>query len=389
MHPSVLDFAFAAALLAAAAVVVHRCRFPALPAYLLVGLGVGTRLDVASLEPLPSLGLLLLLFSVGLEFGPDRLAALSGRVLRAGGWDALGLLPGLAAGLLLGLDFKAAVMLAGVLYVSSSAVIAKLIIDLRRAAEPESEVVLGVLVFEDLVIAVLLALVGSRGGPLALLASVGLVGAYLLAAHYFSPRLAAAMEALPDEPMLLLGAAFTAGTAMLFHAVGASEGIGAFLAGVIAAGMGLRERILGLFTPVRDLAVAFFFLTVGVGALALLADLQATAVWLALAALVGKLPLDYLAGAAAALGLRRRLLTALYLIPRGEFNLVLGALALREAQGLISQVAVLLVLITIPLGAVAIRFGPAWTAGLRPPPRRLPAAVAAAEGVAEASQLSR
>ena len=84
MHPSVEAFSIAAGLLALGASLVHRLGFPPLPVYLLTGLLVGERLPVEDLEPLPSLGLLLLLFSVGLEFGPDRIRAVSNRALWAG-----------------------------------------------------------------------------------------------------------------------------------------------------------------------------------------------------------------------------------------------------------------------------------------------------------------
>ena len=178
------------------------------------------RSPVEDLEPLPSLGLLLLLFSVGLEFGPDRLRELSGKALRAGFFDALALPLGFLLGLLAGLDLRGALLLAGVIYISSSAVIVKLIIDLRRAANPESEVVLGVLVLEDLVIALLLALLGGQG-PAGFLGGVALALAYFLFARFLGPRLVRFMEGLSDELVLLLGAAFTAGTALLFHAVGA------------------------------------------------------------------------------------------------------------------------------------------------------------------------
>jgi K+:H+ antiporter subunit KhtU len=126
-------------------------------------------------------------------------------------------------GLALGLDWRAALLLGGVVYISSSAVIARLIIDLNRAAYPESEVVLGVLVCEDMVIAAVLALTAGQTGAAALLASLVLVAGYLLTAHLLGPRLRQRLERLPSEPLLLLGAAFTVGTAELFHAVGASE----------------------------------------------------------------------------------------------------------------------------------------------------------------------
>ncbi|AEB10922.1 cation:proton antiporter [Marinithermus hydrothermalis] len=361
MSESVLDFTLAAALLALGAALVHRFRFPPLPAYLLVGLAIGARLDVEALEPLPSLGLLLLLFSVGLEFGLDRLGTLARWGTRAGGWDALALVAGSFLGLILGLDLYAAVLLGGVLYASSSAVIAKLIIDLRRAASPESEVALTVLVFEDLVIALVLALFGGHGDPAALVWGVALAAGYLAFTRWGAGRLVPWVERFSDELVLLLGAAFVTGTATLFHAVGASGEVGAFLAGVVAAGLGLRERFEHLFAPVRDLAVAFFFLTVGAQALGLLAGLTLQAVLLVALGVLLKLGLDYRAGRAAGLDARHSALAAAYLVPRGEFNLILGALALQAGQTLVAQVAVLSVLVTVPLGALLIRYAPEWT----------------------------
>lgn len=372
MHPSLEAFALAAGLLALGAALVHRYGFPPLPVYLLTGLLVGERLPVEDLEPLPSLGLLLLLFSVGLEFGPDRLRELSGKAIRAGFFDALALPLGFLLGLFAGLDPKGALFLAAVIYVSSSAVIVKLIVDLRRAANPESEVVLGVLVLEDLVIALLLALLGGQG-PTGFLGGVALALAYLLFARFLGPRLVRLMEGLSDELVLLLGAAFTTGTALLFHAVGASEGVGAFLSGVIAAGLGLRERLEHLFGPVRDLGVALFFLVVGAEALGLLQGLTPLAAGLVLLSLLLKLPLNHLGGARAGLGRKRRLYSALYLVPRGEFNLVLGALALQQGYPLVAQVAVLLVLVSVPLGALLIRFAPELARLLyREAPRKRP-----------------
>ena len=368
MHPSLEAFALAAGLLALGAALVHRFGFPPLPVYLLTGLVVGARPPEDGREHPPSLGLLLLLFSVGLEFGPDRLRELSGKALRAGFFDALALPLGFLLGLLAGLDLRGALLLAGVIYISSSAVIVKLIIDLRRAANPESEVVLGVLVLEDLVIALLLALLGGQG-PAGFLGGVALALAYFLFARFLGPRLVRFMEGLSDELVLLLGAAFTAGTALLFHPVGASEGVGAFLSGVIAAGLGLRERFEHLFGPVRDLGVALFFLVVGAEALGLLRGLTPWAVGLVLLGLLLKLPLNHLGGARAGLGRKRRLYSALYLVPRGEFNLVLGALALGQGYPLVAQVAVLLVLVSIPLGALLIRYAPEIAQALYPEAR--------------------
>jgi CPA2 family monovalent cation:H+ antiporter-2 len=371
MHPSLEAFALAAGLLALGAALVHRFGFPPLPVYLLTGLLMGHRLPVEELEPLPSLGLLLLLFSVGLEFGPDRLKELSGRATRAGLYDALALPLGFLLGLLAGLDARGAALLAGIIYISSSAVTVKLIIDLRRAANPESEVVLGVLVLEDLVVALLLALLGGHG-PGGVLAGVLLALAYLAFARLLGPHLVRLMESFSDELVLLLGAAFTAGTALLFHALGASEGVGAFLSGMVAASLGLRERLERLFGPVRDLGVALFFLVVGAEATGLLRGLTPVGAGLALLGLLLKLPLNHLGGARAGLGRKRRLYAALYLVPRGEFNLVLGSLALAQGYPLVAQVAVLMVLLSVPLGALLIRFAPEIGQALFPKEKKRP-----------------
>jgi CPA2 family monovalent cation:H+ antiporter-2 len=378
MHAALIQFGLAVGLLSLAAIASVGLRLPALPVYLLTGLLAARWLDVEQLQPLPDLGLLLLLFSVGLEFGPERLLALSGRMARAGLWDALALPLGFAAGLAVGLDWYGALLLGGVMYVSSSAIITRLIIDLERAAYPESEVVLGVLVFEDMLIAAVLALAAGGAGPAALLAGLVLAAAYLLAASLCGPRLRPWLERLPSEPLLLLGAAFTVGTAELFRAIGASEGVGAFLAGAIIAGVGLRERIESLFGPVRDLAAALFLLAVGATAATLLHGMSGLAIALASGALLLKLPLNYLSGRAGGLGTRGRLLTMLYLIPRGEFQLVLGTIALQHGAVLVGQVAVLLVLISVLIGAPAIQAGPRLTrrvAGRRarqPETRRAP-----------------
>ncbi|UZX15479.1 cation:proton antiporter [Thermus sp. PS18] len=357
MHPSVEAFTLAAGLLALGTLLVHKAGLPPLPVYLLTGLWMGERLPVEELEPLPSLGLLLLLFSVGLEFGPDRLKGLSGKAIRAGLYDTLALPLGFILGLLAGLDLRGAALLAGAIYISSSAVIVKLIIDLRRAANPESEVVLGVLVLEDLVVAILLALLGGHG-PVGFLGGMALALAYLFFARFIGPKLVSLMEGLSHELILLLGATFTTGTALLFHAIGASEGVGAFLAGVIAAALGLRERLEHLFGPVRDLGVALFFLVVGAKALSLFQGLTPGVLGLALLGLLLKLPLNHAGGARVGLSRKRRLYSAFYLVPRGEFNLVLGSLALEQGYPLVAQVAVLLVLLSIPLGALLIRFAP-------------------------------
>lgn len=363
MSEGLAGFALAALLLAVGAVAVHRIRLPPLPAYLAMGLVMGLVFDgafeVETLGPIPAVGLILLLFSVGQEFGVDQLRELPRRGWKAGAWDAAALPIGAGLGLAAGLDPVQAVLMGCVFYASSSAVIAKLLIDLRRTGYPESEVVLGLLVLEDIVLAVILTFVASRTGYAGLAAGLLLAIVYVAAGRFLAPLLVRYVAAMSDELALLSAFAATVGTAILFAELGASEAVGAFLCGVVAAGLGFRDRFERLVGPVRDLAVAFFFFAVGVQAVGTLSALSALAVALSVVALVVKVPLDYQAARAAGLGSGPARTASLMLLPRGEFNLVIAALALlAEGGSLVAQVAVLTVLISIPLGTVLARYAP-------------------------------
>ena len=363
MSEGLADFALAALLLAAGALAVHRMRLPPLPAYLVMGLAMGLVFEgefaVETLGPVPAVGLILLLFSIGQEFGVDQLRELTRRGWKAGAWDALALPIGAGLGLATGLDPVQATLMGCVFYASSSAVIAKLLIDLRRTGHPESEVVLGVLVLEDIVLAVLLTLVASRTGYAGLAAGLLLAVAYVAAGRFLAPLLVRQVAAMSDELALLSAFAATVGTAILFAELGASEAVGAFLCGVVAAGLGFRDRFERLVGPVRDLAVAFFFFSVGLQAVSILSALSGPAIALSVLALVVKIPLDYRAARAAGLASGPARMASLLLLPRGEFNLVVAALALAAGTGsLVAQVAVLTVLISIPLGTVLARYAP-------------------------------
>ena len=139
----------------------RRLGLSAIPAYILLGALVGgPNLSKDAIHLTEAIGIALLLFFVGLEFSILRLRSQARRLATAGGIDLLVNFPvGLAAGLLLGWEFQAAFLLGAALYISSSAIVAGNIAQLRRAAYPDTETALGILVAEDIIIAVILALV--------------------------------------------------------------------------------------------------------------------------------------------------------------------------------------------------------------------------------------
>src|SRR6266851_5084644 len=168
--------------LAVLARLASRWGFSAIPLYLLAGLAFGH----GGLAPLrlsenfdrigAEIGVLLLLFMLGLEYSGDELKESLRAGLPAGVADfVLNFTPGLMAGLLVGWHRLAAVLLGGVTYISSSGVIAKVLHELRRMENPETPLVLSVLVQEDLAMAVYLPLIGVllRGGGTATNCCVG------------------------------------------------------------------------------------------------------------------------------------------------------------------------------------------------------------------------
>jgi CPA2 family monovalent cation:H+ antiporter-2 len=167
-----------------------------IPAYILAGLLIGPNapevagVSLALVESsefvklLAELGIVFLLFFIGLEFNLERLLASRSQVFRAGGIDlAINGTVGVVLGLALGFTPLGALFVGGVVYISSSAVITKSLIDLGWIADPESEPILGTLVFEDVVVAVYLAvmaaLVGDAAGGSTGPALVGDLGAAL------------------------------------------------------------------------------------------------------------------------------------------------------------------------------------------------------------------
>ncbi|HYJ78971.1 MAG TPA: cation:proton antiporter, partial [Longimicrobiaceae bacterium] len=327
------------AALALAGLLFQALRQSAVPAFILLGLAIRPLVtNHEMVEALATLGVVLLLFFMGLEFSLAALLRSRRRIMRGGVIDLAFCFPvGLAAALAFGWGWAGALIAAGALYVSSSAIIAKGVIDLERTANPETETALGVLVFEDLAVALLLALLS--GAVLAGEPSAGAVlGGVAIAAAFFGVFIGVALLAGPllervlamkNDDLLLLG---VGGMVLLLSAAavaaGLSEAIGAFLAGMVLAETRQRERIERLFAPLQSVFAAIFFLAFGLS----LEPARFAAAWpyaLALAVLgvAAKVAGGYRIGAADGLSKRGSLALGLTLVPRGEFSILLGGIA--------------------------------------------------------------
>jgi len=382
-EPLLLQAAIVIAALAVAGTLADRFGQSVIPAYILVGLVVGPNaprvqgLSLSLIENqefidlLAELGIVLLLFFLGLEFRIDQLVEARDRVAAAGALDAV---VNLGAGAVLGLAFGFTLLetafLAGIVYISSSAVITKSLIDLGWIADPESEAILGVLVFEDLLIAVYLALLaavalgggGLEGAAMDIAWAIGFLGALFLIARYGSRYVERFFETGSDELFLLrvLGATTLVASAALIS--GVSEAVAAFFVGTALGGTSHLERVERVLVPARDLFAAVFFFAIGletdVAAIASVASILPLAVVVTTAS---KFASGYAGGRLYGLSERRSARVGTGLVARGEFSLVLAALAASVGTGALESVipafAVGYVLVMSVLGTILMRQG--------------------------------
>lgn len=336
------QLAVTVAVLGALGLVASRVGLSAIPAYILAGLLLGPNEPrlLSLIEPsevttfLAELGVVFLLFFLGLEFSVKRLLT-NRRHFGVGGTidllvnASLGLIVGLAA---FGPSF-AAVILAASIYVSSSAVAVKGLVDLRRLADDETVLVLAILIFEDLVIAGVLGFAVAGGGGLsptlvAVAKALAFITVSLAAARFLARPLDRLLGRLPSEGLLLFAFALLVGMAALAKGLGLSEAIGALMAGVLLSETSIRSEIEERFLAFRDLFAALFFfvfgLSIDVVSLGNIGWLVALAVVLSLA---GKLAGSFVAGRVAGLTQRQSLNVGTALVAHGEFTVVLAQLA--------------------------------------------------------------
>ena len=336
------QLAVTVAVLAVLGLVASRFGLSAIPAYLLAGLLLGPNepRELSVIQPsevtdfVADLGVIFLLFFLGLEFTLDRLRR-SGMHLGLGG--SIDLLVNAGLGLVIGViafGFSfAALVLAGAIYVSSSAVAVKGLIDFRRLADDETDLVLAILIFEDIAIAFVLAFAGGGGGELAdTLALVGkaiaFIAASLAASRWLARHIDRLLDALPREFFLLFTFALVIGMSAVAHELGLSEAIGALMAGVVLSETSVRAEIEERFLGFRDVFAALFFfvfgLSIDVEALGSVGWLIALAVVLSVA---GKLAGTYAAAQVGGFTRRQSLNAGTALVAHGEFTVILAQVA--------------------------------------------------------------
>ena len=350
------------------AFIANRFKFSVVPLYLLIGLALGDggliplSLSEEFLTTGAQIGAIMLLLLLGLEYSAYDLAKAFTERRSSGVIDFFAnATPGFVIGLILGWDIGGALALAGITYVSSSGIAAQLIKEMGWRRSEVSKRAIGVLVFEDLALAPYLPLltsvvlgVSAWSGIISVSVALAITGLVILISFKGKNRWSKILN--PNEPggllLTVFGAALLA--AGLADMIGFSGVVAAFLIGLLLTGE-VAETARARLSPIRDIFAAIFFLFFGITTNP--ADLPAViplALLLAGLGIAGK----YLVG----WWVTRDLTDPMsawratgFLIPRGEFSMVIAALAAPIVIGLELQALTLAyVIVTAFAGSIVL-----------------------------------
>lgn len=339
------------AAIAAVSFIAARADLSPIPFYILVGMalnefvigrfGLPYITETSFITIGAELGIVFLLFFLGLEFNLERLLVDRERIGKSGLLDlGVNFSVGFGLGYVLFGDVVSAVVLAGIVYISSSAVITKTMLDLGWIANPESGPILGTLVFEDLVIAIYLAVVGAvllGGGSIDIaVQSVGIALGFLVFLSLVVYFGTGSLERILDTPSTEYFILRAVGTVVLIAgaalALGVSEAVAAFFVGMACSSTSFVHELETSLSSLRDTFAAVFFFWIGLvtDPFAFLGVLDLLAI-VVLVTLPTKVASGFVSGRMYGLNDRRSLRVGLALVTRGEFSLIIAATALAGA----------------------------------------------------------
>ena len=344
-------------------------KFPSILFYILVGLILGQFFkEDEALEVFSELGLVFLFFYLGLEFNIVRAINTAKKIWSVGIIDFL-----LNFGLIflvskfLGFSLFQSLLIGSVAYASSSAITTKIIVDNHRIANPETELILGLMVFEDILAPILLALISAIGlggnlSPISfgvILVKVILVFSFAIGvAIYFKNHIANFIDKFIEEEIFTL---FSFGGLILFAGItqfiGLSEALGAFLMGMIVSETGKSHDIEKIMFAIKDLAVAIFFFLFGAG-IKFYSNIDVSLIGflvvIIVLSIIGKFLTGFIGALIYGLSKRKAIETGLSIINRGEFSIAMSKFAPNSLLLFIG----LYVLIMAFIGIITAQYAP-------------------------------
>ncbi|MGM0428157.1 MAG: cation:proton antiporter [Thermodesulfobacteriota bacterium] len=318
----------------------QKFRLPSVLIYIILGASVSSLfLESEWIHIAAEIGIVLLFFILGLDFPLARMIAIFKKIWPAGFLD-VGLNLGGAMGiaLLFGLDPLSAFIVGSIAYATSSSISAKMLDEKKRLANPETEFILALLIFEDLVAPILVSFIATvHGGDTVSPGFMGILGfkiilmtaGAILMGHYGFRRLNNFIARyIESDFMPLFAVGLALGYAGLAVALGLSEILGAFLAGVMLSEAGRSSEIEHLLLPVRDLALPFFFFwfgtTIHFGEGLPFIGMMVALVFLAVA---GKIVTAYFGSRWFGLSPKVSVRAGFSMVHRGEFSAIIASLA--------------------------------------------------------------
>lgn len=285
MDTLILEIGVAVGLVAAVGLISNKLRVSVIPFFILIGMVLGQHapdlgfIDLQFKESLPfiefmgRLGVLFLLFYLGLEFSVGRLVK-SGKSIVTGGsiYVCINFVTGLLVGWMMDLPFAETMVICGIMTSSSTAIVAKVLTDLRRTANPETEIIMGMIMFDDLFIAMhisfLSGLVLSGGGSVwqvvgTCLLALGFILLFLILGRKVVPAIDRLLEVKSSEIFILIIFALLFITAGFSESIHVAEAIGALMAGLVLADSKYIKRIEHMVLPYKDYFGAMFFFSFG------------------------------------------------------------------------------------------------------------------------------
>ncbi len=319
----------------------QKFRLPSVLIYIVLGTAVASFFYKSEwIHIAAEIGIVLLFFILGLEFPLARMVTISKRIWPAGFMDvAVNLGGAMVVALLFGLDVISAFIIGSIAYATSSSISAKMLDEKKRLANPETEFILALLIFEDLVAPILVSFIASvQGGDKVSATFMGMlilkiivlaVGAILMG-HYGFRRLNNFIaKYIETDFMPLLAVGLALGYAGLAVALGLSEILGAFMAGVMLSETGRSSEIEHLLLPVRDLTLPFFFFWFGTSIhFGKGVPFVGMMVALVLLAIAGKIVTTYVGSRWFGLSPKVSLRAGFSMVHRGEFSAIIASLAL-------------------------------------------------------------
>ncbi len=361
------DLAVVLVLAFLAATFFSRRNQPIILSYLLVGTLIGPNAlkIVSNLEVInlfADLGVILLMFSIGLEFNLNRLKRVGAVAVFAGTGEMLFMFGlGNVIGHTLGWPSTDSIFLGGVLAISSTAMIAKLLKDMKSFNEEYAQIILGILIVQDIGAVILLTFFGSVS-TLATFTFKNVLLTFFNILLFFLITLPIGIHFVPrimdwvrkkirsQEILLLTALGFCFGLAIFSSSRGFSVALGAFLAGVIIAEANCDYEIRTMIRPIRHMFTTIFFVSIGMlFDLSLLKDYILPALAIFVLAVLGKVLSCSLGTYLSGYPGRTAMYVGIGLIPIGEFSLVMAKQGhdLGVVGPLLYQVTVATVMLTI------------------------------------------